>query len=124
MIGHIGYGCPTFILTGHCGETSQDAFLQRAFVTCSAFRGKDKNNLSQLFRDNLHELYDRLFDIDADTTNAPEDFYTTILKATEAARASHISELDALLYSIYLFELYTIVKTGVANSPYACIEWL
>ena len=64
---------------------------------------------------------DRLFDIDANTTNAPEDFYIAISEAAEAARAIHIAELDAV-HSLYIFEFYNFVKIGGPNIPYACIE--
>jgi hypothetical protein len=121
LIGHTRQVCPTFIPTWHSCETSQDDSLHKAFIACSAFRGKDNKNLSQLFRDNLHEIYDRVFDIDADTTNDPEDFYTTISEATEATRASHIAELAAM-NNLYLFEFYKILKTRGTNNPYACIE--
>jgi len=64
-----------------------------------------------------------LLNIDSDTTNAPEDFYRTISKATVVARASITAELDAMHF-LYQFEFYKIVKIGGTHNPYACIEWL
>jgi hypothetical protein len=63
-----------------------------------------------------------IFDINAEVTDAPEDFYTTISDATEAAKESHTVNLEAL-HNLYPFELYKIVKIGGTNKPYACIEW-
>ncbi len=49
----------------------------------------------------------------------PEDYYTTMAIATEAAGEGHTSELGshALLYHL---EIYKITKVGGPNSPYAC----
>ena len=103
MLGHTEHVFPTFMPTGHIGETSQDDSLRKAFVACQAFRGKDNNNLSPLFQDSLHELYDMLFDIDADVINAPEDIYTAISDAMEASKDNHTIEVDAM-HTLYLFE--------------------
>jgi hypothetical protein len=35
--------------------------------------------------DSLHEPYDKLYDLDAKHVTQPEDFYTTLLDAKEAA---------------------------------------
>jgi hypothetical protein len=40
-------------------------------------------------------MYDRLYDIDAEHVNQPEDFYTTLSDAIEAARDGHYADLDA-----------------------------
>ena len=82
MLGHPWQICPTFIFTKHVGETSQDDSLHKAFVACMNFRGKGNSNLLQLFRYSSHELYDRLYDIDAEHINHPEYFYTTLSDAT------------------------------------------
>ena len=76
----------------------------------------------QLFRDSLQELYDRLYDIDAEQLSHPEDFYTALSEATETAGDSHTVALDTL-NPLYLLEFYKIVKIGGIRSPYACIEW-
>ena len=75
-----------------------------------------------LFRDNLREIYDRLFDIDAEPMDIPEDYYTAIATASEAAGEGHTSEMKHHAL-IYLFEYYKITKIGGANSPYTCAEW-
>ena len=94
LLGHTKQVCPTFIRTRHSGETSLEDSLHKAFVAFPSFKGKDINNLAQLFRDNMHDLYDRFFDIDAEAINVPEDFYTTLSDAIKAARDSHNAELD------------------------------
>ena len=114
--------CPTLIPTRHRGETAHDDTLHKAFVACTNFRGNDNNNLLKLFRDSLHELYDRVYDLDADHVNPPEDFYTSLSDATEASGDGHYADLDAS-HMLYLFEFYNIVKIVVTNNPYACIEW-
>jgi hypothetical protein len=40
-----------------------------------------------------HELYDRLFDIDAEVRNFPEDCYVAISDTMETARDNHTVEL-------------------------------
>ena len=122
LIGHAGQVCPTIIPTRHNGETSQDDSLHKVYISCSAFRGKDNNGINQLFRDNLREIYDAIFDIDAELVEVPEDYYTIISNATEAAGEGHIA-LMAIYDLLYLFEYYKIAKIGGANSPYACAEW-
>jgi len=109
--------------TCRSGETSQDDSLYNAFVACPTFRGKDNNiSLLQLFRDCMHGLYIRLFDIDVEAIAAPEDFYTTISDATKAAGYGHTTYLDPH-HLLYLFEFLRTVKIGGSNSPYVCIEW-
>ncbi len=93
-----------------------------AFVACAHFRGKDSSNLLQLFRDSLQELYDRLYDIDAEQLSHLEDFYTALSEATETAGDGHTAAM-ATLHTLYIFEFYKIVKIGGIHSPYACIEW-
>ena len=90
-------------------------------MACPAFRGKDINGINQLFRDRLHEIYDRLYDIDAEPMDLPEDYYTTIATATEAAGEGHTAEMDPHTL-LYLFEYYRITKIGGPNNPYACAE--
>jgi hypothetical protein len=85
LLGHTWQVCPTLISTGHSGETAQDDTLQKAFVACAHFRGKVSNNLLQLFRDNLQELYDMQYDIDAEQLNQPEDFYTALSEAIKTS---------------------------------------
>ena len=70
----------------------------------------------------MQELYDKLYDIDAEHLNQPEDFYTALLDATETAGDNHCAALNTL-HTLYLFEFYKIVKIGGINSPYASIEW-
>ena len=72
--------------------------------------------------DSLQRLYDRLFDLDAEHVDQPEDFYTTLSEATETTGDEHYVDMDAL-HMLYLFDFYKIVKIGGINSPYACIEW-
>ena len=66
MLGHTGQVCPTIIPTRHSGETSQGDTLHKAYVACSNFRGTNNICLLQLFKDSLHELYDKLYDLDAE----------------------------------------------------------
>jgi hypothetical protein len=58
------------------------------------FRGRDSATLHQLFRDSLQELYDRLFDIDADSLVVPEDYYSAIAEASELAGDKQNIEQD------------------------------
>ena len=121
LIGHIGKVCPTIIPTGHSGETSQDDSLHKVYISCSAFRGKDSNGINQLFRDSLREIYDTIFDIDAEPMEVPGDYYTIISNATDVAGEDHIAVMDN--YDLlYLFEYYITIKIGGTNNPYACAE--
>ena len=122
ILGYSGQVCPTLIPTSHSGETSQDDFLHKVCISCLTFRGKDSNGINLLCRDNLHEIYDKLFDIDAEAIEIPENYYTTIANATKAAGEGHTSKLDPR-FLLYLFEYYRISKIGGANNPYACAEW-
>ena len=122
MLGHTGQVCPTLIPTRHTGETDHDDSLHKAFVSCANFRGKNSSSILQLVRDNLQDLYDRQYDIDAEHISHPEDFYTALFKATEIGGDNHTSTLDTP-HTLYLFEFLKIVKIGGNNSPYACIEW-
>jgi hypothetical protein len=72
--------------------------------------------------DNLYEMYDKLYDIDAEQLSQPKDLYTAISEATETSWVSHYAAMDTL-HTLYLFEFYKIVKIGGIHSPYACIEW-
>ncbi len=81
---------------------------------------QQRNN--QLFRDSLREIYDAIFDIYAEPQEVPEDYYTIISKATEAAGEDHTSVM-ANYDLLHLFEYYRITKIGGTNSPYACAEW-
>jgi hypothetical protein len=67
-------------------------------------------------------LYDKIFDLDAEHVNQPEDFYTALSDVTEALGDGHYADMDAS-HMLYLFEFYKIVKIRGTNSPYACIEW-
>jgi hypothetical protein len=71
---------------------------------------KKKRSLA-LFRDNLHDLYDKLYNTNAEQINHPKDFYSALSEATYAARDSHYADLDTL-YTMYLLEFYMIVKIG------------
>jgi hypothetical protein len=122
LFGYTEQICPTLIPPSHNGETSQNDSLHKALISCSIFRGKDNNNLHKLFRDNLHEIDDRLFNISADVRNAPEDYYIAIPNAIEATGDIHTVELDPHKL-LQLFKLFKIVKVGGVHSPYACIEW-
>jgi len=95
--------------------------MHKAFIACSVFGGKDKNNLHKLFRDNLRELYYRLFDIDAKARDALEDNYTAISYVMEAARDNHTVEINTH-HLLHLFEFFKIVKIRGVHSSYACME--
>jgi hypothetical protein len=75
--------------------------LHKVYIYCTIFKGKDNNGINQLFRDSLHEIYDMLFDIDAEVIDILEDFYTAIANATDAAGERHTPEMapHSLLYS-------------------------
>ncbi len=122
LLGHTRQVCPTLILTRYFGETTQDDALHKAFFACANFRGKYSNNLLQIFRDNLHEPYDRLYDIDAEHLSQLEDFYTALSDSTKTAKDNHYAALNTF-HTLYLFEFYKIVKIGGINIPCACIEW-
>jgi hypothetical protein len=85
-------------------------------------RGRDRAAIQQLFRDNLHEIYDRLFDIDADALEVPEDYSSSIAAATATSRDNQNVELEPQLL-LYKMEFYKIVKIGGINNPFACVEW-
>jgi len=85
-------------------------------------RGIDNATIQQLFRDNLQEIYDGLFDVDADALEVPEDYYSAIAAATETAGDNQSVELEPQLI-LYLMEFYKIIKIGGINNPFACIEW-
>ena len=87
------------------------------------FIGRDSATIQQLFRDNLQEIYDRLFDIHADALALPEDYYSAIAKASVSGGDIQSIELEPQLL-LYLMELYKIVKIGGINSPFARMEWL
>ena len=70
-------------------------------------RGNDNATIHQLFRDSLHEICDRLFDIDADALEVPKDYYSAITAAIETSRDSQNVEPQLLLY---LMEFYKIAK--------------
>jgi len=122
LIGHNGRVCPILIPSGHSGETSQDDSLHKAYISCPAFKGKNSNGIHKLFRDSLREIYDKIFDIDAEPLPIPEDYYTAISNATEATGEEHTTMVDDHNL-IYLFEYYKITKVGGVNSPYAYAEW-
>ena len=82
MIGHTGHVCPIIIPACHSGETSQDDSLHKAYISCPAFKGKDHIGIHQLFRDSLREIFDKIFDIDAEPLPIQEDYFTTISNAT------------------------------------------
>ena len=71
----------------------------------------------------MHEMYDMLYDLDAEHVNQPEDFYTALSDAAKTTRGSYYAGLDAS-YMLYLLDFYKIVKVGGIHNPYACIEWL
>jgi len=85
MLSHTCQVCPTFIPTGHTSETSQEDNLHKAYIACPMFRDRDNAALHQLFKDSLQELYDMLFDIDADALTVPEDYYSAIAEGSELA---------------------------------------
>ena len=86
------------------------------------FRGKDHVGLHQLFRDNVHEIYDRLVSLDANTPHVSNDYCSALSEAVEAAGERHNVALDSQ-HTLYLFEYYKISKVGGANIPYACMQW-
>ena len=86
------------------------------------FRGKDHVGLHQLFRDSAQEIYDRLGSLDADILEVPNDYYSAISEAVEAAGERHYVELNPQ-HTLYLFEYYKISKVGGPNTPYACMQW-
>ena len=119
LLGHTWQVCATLISTGHYGETAQDETLHKAFVACAHFRGKDISSLLQLFRDSLQELYDKLYDIDAEQLSHLEDFYTALSGATETSGDSHTAALDTLTH--YISSNST--RSSRSAVSYACIEW-
>jgi hypothetical protein len=58
-------------------------------------RGKYHVGLHQLFRDNVQEIYDRLVSLDACTPDVPDDYYSALSEAAEAAGERHYVELDS-----------------------------
>ena len=121
-MSYTGQVCPTFIPTGHTSETSQEDSLHKAYIACSMFRGMDSAALHQLFRGSLQELYDMLFDIDADALAVPENYYSAIAEANELAGDRQSIELDPQIL-LYLMEFYKMVKIRRINNPFLCMEW-
>jgi len=70
----------------------------------------------------MHDLYDKLYDLDVEHDTLPEDFYKILSDATEKTGDGHSADLN-VSHKLYLFEFYKIVNIGGINSPYACIEW-
>jgi hypothetical protein len=105
LLGHTRQICPTLIPKGRTGETAQDDTLHKAFVSCANFRGKDSNNLLQLFRDSLQELYDMLYDIDAENLSQPDDFYTALSDATKTTGTANMQPWTHYIH--YTFSNYT-----------------
>ena len=122
LMSYTGQVCPVLIPSGHTGETSQDDSFHKVYIASQMFRGKDHVGLHQLFRDNVHEIYDKLVSIDANTPHVPNDYYSALSEAVEAAGEKHYVELDSH-HTLYLFEYYKISKVGGANSLYACMRW-
>ena len=108
MLSYTGQVCPIFILTGHTSETSQENSLRKAYIACPMLRGTGSAALHQLFKGSLQELYDRLFDIDANALAVPDDYYSTIAEAIELAGDRHSIELDPQIL-LYFMEFYKIV---------------
>jgi len=71
-------------------------------------------------KDNLREIYDKIFDIDAKPLPTPEDYYTPLANAIEAAGEGHTTTMDQHEL-LYLFEYHKISKVGGVSSPYACV---
>ena len=94
LIGHTGHVCPIIIPSGHSGETSQDDSLHKAYISCPAFIGKDHDGIHQLFRDSFREIYDKIFDIEAEPLPIPEDYYTAISNAAKVAGEKHTTTMD------------------------------
>ena len=122
MLSYTSQVCLTFIPTRHKSKNSQEDSLHKAFIACPMFRGMDIATLKQLFKDNLQEMYDKLFEIDADALAVPEDYYSSIAEATDSAGDNHNIEMEPQLL-LYLMESYKIVKIGGINNPFACMEW-
>jgi hypothetical protein len=57
-------------------------------------RDKDNATIQQLSKDCLHEIHDKLFDIDADALEVPEDYYSAIAAATKTAGDNQSVELE------------------------------
>jgi hypothetical protein len=111
-----------FIPTGLTKEASQDDTLHKVFLSSPNFRGKDHAGLHQLFRDCTHEIYDMIVSLDADILDIPEDYYTALSDAVEAACDRHYVELSPH-HHFYFFEYYKINKVGGANNPYESMQW-
>ena len=77
---------------------------------------------SPTFRDSAQEIYDRLVNLDADTLEVLDDYYSALSEAVEAAGDRHCVELGPH-HTLYFFEYYKISKVGCANNPYACTQW-
>ena len=68
------------------------------------------------------EIYDKIVSLDANTLDVPDDFYTALSDAVEAASDRHYVVLSPQ-HQLYFFEYYKISKVGGANIPYACMHW-
>ena len=77
--------------------------------------------MRQLFPDSWHKIYKSIFlNVTADDNITRDDLYKAIADATEAARDSHIGEMD-YTQLLYMFEFHIIYKVGGINSPCVCI---
>jgi hypothetical protein len=65
-------------------------------------------------------MYDKVISLDAYTHDNPDDYYTTLSDAIEAANDRHYVELDPQ-HLLYLFEYSKIIKVGGVNNTYACM---
>ena len=66
-------------------EILHDNSLHEAYIVCSTFMGKDNIGLHQLFTNNLHVIYDRLVDIDAEATKLPRGLLQNYLGSQEGS---------------------------------------
>jgi hypothetical protein len=90
-------------------------------MSSTNFRDKDHAGLHHLFRDNTREINDRIASLDAEILEIPDDYYSALSDAVEAAGDRHYIKLSPR-HTLYLFEYCKISKVGGANSPYAYMQ--
>jgi hypothetical protein len=94
LLTHDGHISPILIPTGHVGNESSEASLNKAYVSCELLRGKDNGELPTIFRDSLKDNYEDILLNDKDEYIPPTDFidtFITTIEATESANAREIT---------------------------------
>jgi hypothetical protein len=117
MLTYIGQVCLVLIPTSHTSEGSEDASLHSRYVASAIFRDLDGGSLLQLSKDNLKDINKNTIFLDsADAFQVPENYFTALNDAVEAATDLNTVKLDARTQP-HMFESNKITKTGRIDNP-------